>query len=112
MKNKDRLHKMAKTDNFELCHQYLIKYLRNIKKQLNKCEINIKDQSQRCAIIKLSIKQIDHRLGGFVVSHRHSLTMITKRQLVKFNDKIIRRDLFQTMSVPTINNQVTINTFR
>ena len=103
---------MAKTDDLEIGHQYLRNYLENMKKQLNQCEIKLIEQSQRYPIIKFSIEQIDHCLQGYVDCQRKYLTIRNKQQLVKFNDNIHEKDLFQIiLSSRTTNNQVRINLF-
>jgi Fic family protein len=104
---------MVKTDDFQLCHEYLKDYIETIKKQLNQCEIKIMEQSQRFSITKLSIDQVDHCLKEYVDCQRKYLTMRNTQQLVKFKDTTQKKDLSKAISsTDTItNNQVRNNTF-
>jgi len=104
---------MAKTDDFQLCHEYLKNYMENIKKQLNQCEIKLLEQSQRYPITEFSIDKIDHCLKEYVDCQRKYLTVRNKQQLVKFKDTVQEKDLSKATSSTgtTTNNQVRINTF-
>ncbi|CAF1153815.1 unnamed protein product [Rotaria sordida] len=104
----DQLHKTAKTDDFQLCHEYLKNYIEIIKEQLNQCEIKLLEQSQRYSITKFSIDQMDHCLKEYVDCQRKYLAMRNKQQLVKFKNNIQEKDLSKAASstdITTTNNQ-------
>ena len=51
---------MAKTNDFNLCQQYLLNYIETIKKQINIYRMEVNQQKQSCPIEDLTITQIDH----------------------------------------------------
>ena len=105
---------MAKTDNFELCQQYVKTYLENIKKQLDQCELELRNQLQLCPIKILSIDHMNHCLQEYVTSQRKYLLMRNKQQLIQFKNNIQQTDL-SIQNIPislTLNhNQVNIGIY-
>ncbi|CAF1289522.1 unnamed protein product [Rotaria sordida] len=104
----DQLYTMAKTNDFDLCKEYLMNYIQNIKKQLNQYQLELaKQQFRTCPIIELSFEQIEHRLKELVNRERKYLSKRNNKQLIKFNDDIYEKDLFKTISTyfPKTNEQ-------
>ncbi len=70
---KEELSKMAKTNDFELCQQYLINYIEDIKQQINYYERKLIEQTEVCPILAITLEQIDHNLKQFVDRERNYL---------------------------------------
>jgi hypothetical protein len=79
---------MAKTNHFELCQQYLINYIEDIKQQINYYERKLIEQTEVCPIIAITLEQIDHDLKEFVNRERNYLLKRNKNQLEKFKENI------------------------
>ncbi len=45
---------MAKTNDFELCQQYLINYIEDIKQQINYYERKLIEQTEVCPILAIT----------------------------------------------------------
>jgi hypothetical protein len=101
---------MAKTNDFELCKNYLMHYIQTIKTQLNQCQIDLTKQFQSCPITKLSFDQIEYGLKELVNRERKYLSITNNEQLIKFKDDIYEKNLFKTISTCSlINHQQVIN---
>ncbi|CAF4162449.1 unnamed protein product, partial [Rotaria sordida] len=95
----DELYKMAKTtNNTKLCHDFLVNYLENLKKQINQCELQLNEQCQSCPLTSLTLAQIDHCLKEYVRSERSYLSIRNNDQLIKFKDYIHEKDVFKTIN--------------
>ncbi|CAF4172536.1 unnamed protein product [Rotaria sordida] len=104
----DQLYTMAKTNDFDLCKEYLMNYIQNIKKQLNQCQSELaKQQTQTSPILELSFEQIEHRLKELVNRERKYLSKRNNKQLIKFKDDFYEKELFKTISTyfPKTNEQ-------
>ncbi|CAF1512292.1 unnamed protein product, partial [Rotaria sordida] len=95
----DELYKMVKTTNdTKLCHDFLVNYLENLKKQINQCELQLNEQCQSCPLTSLTLAQIDHCLKEYVRSERSYLSIRNNDQLIKFKDYIHEKDVFKTIN--------------
>ncbi|CAF5005094.1 unnamed protein product, partial [Rotaria magnacalcarata] len=94
----DRLYTIAKTNDFENCHQYLLNHINDLKINLDQYQMELDRQSQSCPITTLSLDQIDQRLNEFVICQRKYLLMKNNNQLLKFKDNFHDQDLFKTVS--------------
>ncbi|CAF4078673.1 unnamed protein product, partial [Rotaria sordida] len=104
----DQLYTMAKTNDFDLCKEYLMNSIQNIKKQLNQYQLELaKQQFRTCPIIELSFEQIEHRLKELVNRERKYLSKRNNKQLIKFKDDFYEKELFKTISTyfPKTNEQ-------
>jgi hypothetical protein len=100
---------MANTTNdTKICHEYLLNYLQNIKKQLRQCQLELIKQSQSCAIASLLLDEIDKCLKDYVHNQRNSISKRNNDQLVKFKQHIHESDLCKTIST----YQLTMNLVR
>ncbi|CAM4969512.1 unnamed protein product [Rotaria socialis] len=107
----DRLYTIAKTNDFENCHQYLLNHINDLKINLDQYQMELDRQSQPCPITTLSLDQIDHCLNEFVICQRKYLLMKNNNQLLKFKDNFHDKDLFKTVSTfrLTIDRNAYIN---
>ncbi|CAF3336346.1 unnamed protein product, partial [Rotaria socialis] len=58
----DQFYTMAKTNDFDLCKQYVMNYIENNKKLLNHCQFELTKQEQQfqtCPMIELSFEQME-----------------------------------------------------
>ncbi|CAF4454554.1 unnamed protein product, partial [Rotaria magnacalcarata] len=94
----DRLYTIAKTNDFENCHQYLLNHINDLKINLDQYQMELNRQSPSCPITTLSLDQIDQRLNEFVICQRKYLLMKNNNQLLKFKDNFHDKDLFKTVS--------------
>ena len=102
---------MAKTNDFELCQEYLITHLQNIAKQLSECQSKLTTHSQLCPITALPFDQIEHRLKQLVDRERNYLSTRNEAQLIQFRDRIREQELMDTISTsfPLMNGQVELD---
>ncbi|CAF4385705.1 unnamed protein product, partial [Rotaria magnacalcarata] len=87
----DQFYTMAKTNDFDLCKQYVMNYIENNKKQLNHCQFELtkqEEQFQTCPMIELSFEQIEQRLEELVDRERKYLSKRNNDKLIKFKDDI------------------------
>ncbi|CAM4879883.1 unnamed protein product [Rotaria socialis] len=71
----DQFYTMAKTNDFDLCKQYVMNYIENNKKLLNHCQFELTKQEQQfqtCPMIELPFEQMEQRLQELVNRERKS----------------------------------------
>ena len=89
---------MAKTNDFQICRQYLDNYINTMKKEIDACHIQLNNQAQSYPLTTLSLDRLDHYLKGFVDCQQKYLTMRNNKQLQKFIDDFHEDELFETIS--------------
>ncbi|CAF4161777.1 unnamed protein product, partial [Rotaria sordida] len=94
----NQLYNMAKTTDFELCRQYINKYIKDIEHELDLCQMKLREQSQLCPITTLPLVQIDSHMKKLVQNERHYLSLRNNDQLFKFKDDLHVQQLFETIS--------------
>ncbi|CAF4124658.1 unnamed protein product, partial [Adineta steineri] len=72
--------------------------VKNIKKQLNKCQFELLKYSQTCPITELSFHIIEQRLKELVARERKYLSQRNNDELIKFKDDIHQAELFKKIS--------------
>ncbi|CAF4806706.1 unnamed protein product, partial [Rotaria socialis] len=82
----NQLYAMTKTNDFQLCQQYLDNYINTIKKEIDTCLIQLNNQNQSYPLTTLSLDQLDHYLKEFVDCQRKYLSTRNNKQLQKFID--------------------------
>ena len=102
---------MAKANDCKLAEQYLVKYLQNIQKRLDHCQMELTKHSQSYSIKALTFHQVELLLKEFVNRERKYLTARNNVLLNNFKDDICATDLFKTISTSfsQINPQVDID---
>ncbi|CAF4541281.1 unnamed protein product [Rotaria socialis] len=108
----DQFYTMAKTNDFDLCKQYVMNYIENNKKLLNHCQFELTKQEQQfqtCPMIELSFEQMEQRLQELVNRERKYLSKRNNDkliELIKFKDDISEKQLLTTISAsPIMSNQ-------
>ncbi|CAF5174787.1 unnamed protein product, partial [Rotaria magnacalcarata] len=100
---------MAKTNDFDLCKQYVMNYIENNKKQLNHCQFELTKQEQQfqtCSIKELSFEQMEQRFKELVDRERKYLSKRNNDKLLKFKDDISEKQRLTTVSTTSpMNNQ-------
>ncbi|CAF3028976.1 unnamed protein product, partial [Rotaria sp. Silwood2] len=95
----DELYTIAKTtDDKKVCHDFLVNYVENLKKQIMDCQLQLNEQSQSCPVTRLTLDQIDHCLKEYVHSERSYLSVQNNDQIIKFKSYIREKDLFKTIT--------------
>ncbi|CAF3087475.1 unnamed protein product, partial [Rotaria socialis] len=94
----DQLYTMTKTNDFQICRQYLDDHINIIKKEIDTCHIQLNNQNQSYPLTTLSLDQLDHYLKAFVDCQRKYLSMRNNKQLQKFIDNFHEKQLFETIS--------------
>ncbi|CAF2033706.1 unnamed protein product [Rotaria magnacalcarata] len=92
---------MAKTNDFDLCKQYVMNYIENNKKQLNHCQFELTKQEQQfqtCSIKELSFEQMEQRLKELVDRERKYLSKRNNEKLLKFKDDSSEKQRLTTAS--------------
>ncbi|CAF3424348.1 unnamed protein product, partial [Rotaria socialis] len=100
----NQLYAMTKTNDFQLCRQYLDNHINTIKKEIETCLIQLNNQIQSYPLTTLSLDQLDHYLKEFVDCQRKYLSMRNNKQLQKFIDNFHENELFQTISTYRLNS--------
>lgn len=86
---------MAKTEDTQLCQQYLVNYLESTKKQFQQCQLELQKQSESFSLTTLSLIQIDQCLKGYVDCQRKYLRTRNQHQFSKFKDSRNGNDSFK-----------------
>ncbi|CAF5227872.1 unnamed protein product, partial [Rotaria magnacalcarata] len=94
----NQLYAMAKTNDFQICQQYLDNYINTIRKEIDTCHIQLNNQAQSYPMTTLSLDQLDHYLKAFVDCQQKYLSMRNNKQLQKFIDDFHEKLLFETIS--------------
>ncbi|CAF5061750.1 unnamed protein product, partial [Rotaria magnacalcarata] len=97
----DQLYTMTKTNDFDLCKQYVTNYIQNNKKQLNHCQFELTKQEQQfqtCSIKELSFEHMGQRLKELVNRERKYLSKRNNDKLIKFKNDISGKQLLKTIS--------------
>ncbi|CAF1297315.1 unnamed protein product [Adineta steineri] len=107
----EQLIPMAKTNDFDICHQYLITYIEDIKQQIDKQQARLTENSALCSILPVSVNRIDHCLKELIDSERNYLLARNKGQLIKFKDYIYEKKLYEliTSQCPTVDQNDLLN---
>jgi hypothetical protein len=100
---------MTQTADSDICQQYLINYIEDLKNQIDQYQMELGNQSALCPITSLSLDHMDHCLKEFVNGQRNYLSRRNNDQLVKFKDHIEENELFEIITTyyPTVD-QVSI----
>ncbi|CAF5222897.1 unnamed protein product, partial [Rotaria magnacalcarata] len=105
----DQFYTMAKTNDFDLCKQYVMNYIENNKRQLNHCHFELTKQEQQfqtCQIKELSFEQMEQQLKELVDRERKYLSKRNNDKLIKFKDDISQKQRLTTISTSALmNNQ-------
>ncbi|CAF4465023.1 unnamed protein product [Rotaria socialis] len=110
----NQFYTMTKTNDFDLCKQYVMNYIENNKKQLNHCQFELTKQEQQfqtCPMIELSFEQIEHRLKELVNRERKYLSKRNSDKLMKFKGDISEKQLLTTISASSIMSNQQVNPF-
>ena len=105
---------MTKTNDFDLCKQYVMNYIENNKKQLNHCQFELTKQEQHfqtCPIQELSFEQIEQRLKELVDRERKYLSKRNNDRLIKFKHDISEKQLLTTISTTALINNQPVNVY-
>src|SRR5689334_16435494 len=89
---------MANTTDFELCRQYIMKYITDVEDELHECQKKLTEQTQLCPVTTLPLEQIDSHMKKVVEKERQYLSLRNNDQLTKFKDNLHHQQLFQTIS--------------
>jgi hypothetical protein len=96
---------MAKTDDFELCRQYLLNYVESIKQELHTYERKLLEQTDLYPITEVSLEKLDYHLKEFVNRERNYVIKRNTYKLEKFKGNIQNT---QSLSIITADSS-TIN---
>jgi hypothetical protein len=88
---------LLKTEDFNVCQQYLLTYIEDLKKRLQECQLELTKQSESWPITHVSLDQIDHGLKDFIDSQRKYLSKRNCKRLVKFKGDIERQKSAQSL---------------
>ena len=95
---------MAKTNDFQICRQYLDNYINTMKKEIDACHIQLNNQAQSYPLTTLSLDQLDHYLKEFVECQRKYLSMRNNKQIQRFIDNFDEKKLLETISTHRLNS--------
>jgi hypothetical protein len=101
---------MANTQDYDLCHAYLLNYVQDIKKQMNQLQMKLILHSEMYPITSISLERIDQHLKEFMNCQRKYLSIRNSNEFKKFADHTMEDELFDmiTSNNPSLNN-VSIN---
>ena len=91
---------MAKTKEHELCQQFVIHHLTQIKRQCDQCQTELLVQSQSCPrTFSTTLATIDHRLKEYVQLQQKHVSRKMNSQLKRFKAIIHEKNLLRTWSL-------------
>ena len=102
---------MAKTDQLQICKQYVVTQLDNIKQQLDQCNLELITQAQTSlsssssslmAILLPSQEILDRCLKEYVSLQQNYLFRRMDQQLIKYKDEIYDQQLYRHLSAYNI----------
>ena len=97
---------MAKTNEPQVCQQFVKDYLTDIQNQLNRCDATLTKQSSSCPKTQ-SIVKLDHRLKDFVCLQQQRFSDKIGYQLARFKQAISEKQLeCELFNCPMTNDQV------
>ncbi|CAF1383180.1 unnamed protein product [Adineta steineri] len=96
---------LSKTDDYELCFQYLTNYIGQLNEQINQYETELTTQFGSYSMIPISVNQVDTCLKEYVNHQRQYLVTKNSNQLAKLQDEIHANKLYETImtSYPNLN---------
>lgn len=98
--------KMAKTDEHELCEQFVKKQLNELKLRLDQCTKELTLQSESCPTTLLPWKgTLDQKLKDFVEIQQKYLSNKMNCQLARYQNRIHEKELFQILSTFTLTSE-------
>ena len=101
---------MAKTDQLQICKQYVVTQLDNIKQQLDQCNSELTTQAQTSlssssslmSILLPSQEILDRCLKEYVSLQQNYLFRRMDQQLIKYKDEIYDQQLYRHLSAYNI----------
>ncbi|CAF1538627.1 unnamed protein product, partial [Adineta steineri] len=96
---------LSKTNDYELCFQYLTNYIEQLNEQINQYEKELATQLSSYSMIPISVNQVDTCLKEYVNHQRQYLVTKNSNQLAKLQDEILANKLYETImtSYPSLN---------
>ncbi|CAM2729112.1 unnamed protein product [Rotaria socialis] len=92
------LYEIAKTDQSNLCENYIMTQLAMIDDQLDQCNIELDKQAQSSIPILLpSLENMDKDLTCYVLLHQNYLIKRIDQQVMRYKDEIRDRQLYQDL---------------
>ena len=96
---------MAKTNDFQLCENYLRQYLDHLQKQLRECQEELRIQAAICPIKELSLDQIDRALKDLATQQRNYVSKRNNGQQETFQQRIRHRTLRQSLDSHSLSQE-------
>ena len=93
---------MTKTNEHQLCEEFVKHYLHDIIRQLNECHVELITQSRSYPSTFLPLETFDNSLKEFVYLQRKYLSKIINDQLARFKDVIHDKELLDKLSTYTL----------
>ncbi|CAF1434474.1 unnamed protein product [Adineta steineri] len=96
---------LSKTNDYELCFQYLTNYIGQLNEQINQYETELATQLSSYSMIPISVNQVDTCLKEYVNHQRQYLVTKNFNQLAKLQHEIQANKLYETImtSYPNLN---------
>ncbi|CAF4313176.1 unnamed protein product, partial [Adineta steineri] len=96
---------LSKTNDYELCFQYLTNYIGQLNEQINQYQTELTTQLSSYSMIPVSVNQVDTCLKEYVDHQRQYLLTRNNKQLAKFQNEIQAKKLYETImtSYPNLN---------
>ncbi|CAF1196361.1 unnamed protein product [Adineta steineri] len=101
---------MAKTNDFDICQQFLITYIEDIKRQIDEQQVKLIEHSAFCPILLIPFDRMDHCLKELIDSERKYLSKRYKNRLIKFKDCVQEKQLYELIitQCSTVDQLLTI----
>jgi hypothetical protein len=90
---------MAKTNDSEVCQQYLHEYIEMVKTELNQFQTRLNEQKSSCPIRDSTVDQIDQSLNKFIDCQRNYLSTRNIKELTQFKEQIAEKESLEEISV-------------
>ena len=96
--------KKAKTNEHQLCQQFVEKRLREIQLQFDQCTYELIQHSETCPSTLLPLVTLDSRLKEFIQLQQQYLSNKFKNKLLRFKDHIHEKELLERFSIYHLSN--------
>jgi len=94
----DDVYTKAKTNEHQICQEFVEHYLHDIICQLNACNAELMKLPQSCPSTFIPLESLDSSLKEFIYLQRKYLSKRTNDQLTKFKDLLHEKELLENLS--------------
>ncbi|CAF4058846.1 unnamed protein product [Adineta steineri] len=100
----NQVYKLANSNDHEQCQHFVTNRLIELNRQIDQCTAELITQSRPCPKKLLPIEELDCKLKEFVSEQQTHLVKKINARLIRYQDMIEEKKLFQILSTYTLTN--------